>query len=379
MTEEGEPMIKTMTFRQDIAAQIPPVLPGCRIPEFRNGLIVRMPNHLGDAVMALPALSALKKILPEYCGLFVITPENLAPLYRALTIVDAIVTLKQPHRFFSADELKNIHRLRPGAALLLNHSFRDVLSLKLAGVKYLYGTAIRCRGMFLDGKFPALPHSESHQALRYLSIALALGGAIPQPFMPELVLPVPPDELPGRIKDLFPHPLLLTIAPGAGCGTAKRWPEKYFAAVAKYWIRRGGIVALTGSNQDFDICQNIQQELPENKCFNLCDKTELHELMQILRFSAFTLANDSGTMHLAAALDSPGLAVFGPTDCKDTGPLSPDWTIVRRDEKCAPCCQRKCPANNAVCMKKITPLQLIRIVRKSAKELNLPLEKYFHR
>lgn len=377
-------MIKTICFHQDVAGFSLTDFAVQQIPELRNGIIVRMPNHLGDAVMALPALASLRTVLPEFCGLFVITPEHLAPLYRALKIVDALVTLKRPHRFFTAGERKEIRKLRPGAAVLFNNSFRDVLSLKFAGVKYLYGTAARCRSILLDGSFtfPPTPRngkSASHQALRYLSIAKALGGTMPEPFMPELFPPVPPDELPGKVKDLFRHPLLLTIAPGAAYGAAKCWPWQYFAAVAGYWIRRGGIVALTGSSKDFNTCKKIQQQLPEKKCFNLAGKTGLHELMHLFRFSAFTITNDSGAMHLAAALRVPGMTVFGPTDHGDTGPVSPDWLLVTANAACAPCRRRVCPGKDAVCMKKITPLQVIRIVKRTAKELNLPFGRYFRR
>ncbi len=377
-------MTKTVFFRQDVSTLTPESFSRYQIPEFRNGIIVRMPNHLGDAIMALPALSSLKTILPAHCGLFVITPKKLAPLYRALEIVDAIVPLKRPHRFFTASERREIRQLRPGAAVLFNHSFRDVLSLKLAGIKYLYGESSRCRGFLLDGKIPFRRHpgsgrSGSHQATRYLSLALALGGRMPDPFIPELHPPVPPDELPGEIKDLFRHPLLLAIAPGAASRNSKCWPGEYFAAVAGYWIRRGGIVVLTGSENDHEVCARIMETLPGNKCFNLCGRTGLHELMQIFRFSAFTLANDSGAMHLAAALRAPGMSVFGPTDWADTSPLSPDWLLLCRNEKCSPCRRKKCPRQDVACMKKITPLQFIRILKNRTEELNLPLGKYFHR
>ncbi|MBR2344312.1 MAG: lipopolysaccharide heptosyltransferase II [Lentisphaeria bacterium] len=355
-----------------------------QIPDFHNGLIVRMPNHLGDAVMALPALCALKSILPRHCGLFVITPESSASLFQALPEVDAVIQLKQPHKFYSRSEVKEIRQLHPGAAVLFNHSFRDAVSLKLAGVKFLYGEPGRCRGWMLTGKFPFPCHrkgecSQSHQAMRYLAIAEALGGKYPQPFMPQLIPSIPPDELPDNIMSLLRHPLLLTIAPGAAYGAAKRWPHEYYTATAAYWIRRGGIVALVGVPNENGICTEIHSALPRNKCINLCGKTNLTELMHLFRFSAFAFTNDSGLMHLASALRCPGMTVFGPTDPGDTGPVSSTWKLIYAKEKCSPCLRRVCPKGNAVCMKKITPSQVIRILNDSAKELKLPLGKYFHR
>ena len=376
---------KSGVFVQDVSQFTPDVhFNTHQIKEFHNGVIVRMPNHLGDAIMALPALAALKTALPEFCGLFVIAPASAAGLYRSVPLVDAVIRLEHPHHFYSADERRAIRKLRPGAAVLFNHSVRDAISLKLAGVPQIFGEPTRMRSLLLSGKFPFPPlkrgqNSPSHQAMRYLAIAEALGGKRQSPLMPRLRIPCPPDELPEYIRCLFHHPLVLTIAPGAAYGAAKRWPHESFATVANYWIRRGGIVVLVGSAVECGICASICSDLPEGKCFNLCGRTELHDLMQIFRFSAFIITNDSGLMHLAAVLDRPGLTLFGPTDPHDTGPLSTRWCLLYQKEPCSPCLRRECPKGNAVCMKKITPAQVIRIVRDEARELHLPLGRYAHR
>jgi len=358
--------------------------PRREIPRFRNGLIVRMPNHLGDAVMALPALAALKTILPENCGLFVIAPAFTVQLYHALPFVDDVVSLDSPHRFYSKEELQEIRQLRAGAAVMFNHSFRDAVSLKRAGVPLLYGEPTRMRSWLLAGKFPFPARkkgqpSDTHQAMRYLAIAEALGGQVQPGLMPRLCPPCPPDELPARVKDLFGHPLLLTIAPGAAYGAAKRWPHEYYAAVANYWIRRGGIVALVGAPSESGICNMISAALPAKKCANLCGKTSLYDLMQLFRFSAYALTNDSGLMHLASALKCPGLTVFGPTDFKDTAPVAENWKLLYGNAPCSPCLKRVCPQGAAFCMTGITPKMVIKELLKSAKELKLPLGKYFHR
>ncbi len=355
-----------------------------RLSGLRNGLLVRMPNHLGDAVMALPALAALKKSLPAECGLFVITPAGNAQLYRAMDFVDDIIRLKKPHKFWSREELRQIRQLHAGAAVLFNHSFRDALCLKLAGVPALYGEPTRNRGCLLKGKisFPGKvkgQYSNSHQTMRYLAIAEAFGGSAPEKLMPEFHIPCGADEISGAVTPLFHHPLLLTLAPGAAYGAAKRWPHEYYAKVALYWIRRGGIVALCGSPAEKEICEAICKELPANKAFNLCGKTDLFALMYIFKFSAFAITNDSGLMHLGSAVGCPGLTVFGPTDLYDTGPVSDCWIMMHDREKCAPCLKRVCPKGDPVCTKKITPSMVIRVLKSDAERLKLPLEKYRHR
>jgi len=365
-----------------------PELPGIPVPfekippgNFRNGVIVRMPNHLGDAVMALPALAALKQIIPANCGLFVITPAGISQLYRALPFVDDIVPLARPHKFWSRGEIRMVKRLRRGVAVLFNHSIRDAVCLKLARIPELYGEPTRNRGFLLKGKFPFPPkekgqYSSSHQAMRYLAIAEALGGKAIDSFMPEFTIPCAPGELTGVTPAVFYHPLVLTLAPGAAYGAAKRWPHEYYAKVGAWWIRHGGICFLCGSKAEADICEKIQKQLPGKRCFNLAGKTDLFSLMYIFRFSRFAITNDSGLMHLAAALKCPGLTVFGPTDLFDTGPVSSQWLMLHEREKCAPCLKRVCPYNHPVCTLKMTPTMVIRTLKEEAARLHIPLEKW---
>ena len=373
--------MKDNVIRQQLPLAAPTEkIPALKIKEFRNGIIVRMPNHLGDAVMALPALAALKKILPENCGLFVVTPAGNAQLYQALPIVDEIIRLEKPHKFWSKDEIKQVKMLRPGAAVLFNHSFRDALCFKAARVPELFGEPTRNRGFLLKGKIRFLPgkkgeYSPSHQTMRYLAIAGALGGTAVETFMPEFVIPCQPDELCGPAPALFYHPLVMVMAPGAAYGAAKRWPHEYYAKIAEYWIRHDGTVALCGSNSESGICEEILKKLPKDKAFNLCGKTDLFALMYLFKYAAFAITNDSGLMHLGAAMKTPGITVFGPTDLFDTGPVSDSWLMVHDREKCAPCLKRVCPKGNAVCTRKIVPSQIIRAIHKEAKRLQIPLVK----
>ena len=346
--------------------------------DWRNGLIVRMPNHLGDAVMALPALRALKSLLPAPCGLYVITPEPLRQLYAVLDCVDGAVCLKSPHSWWSLRTVRDIHALRMGAAVLFTNSLRDTISLRLAGMPRVYGAARRGRSILLTRsfRFPGRRSRElakAHQSKRLLAIAAALGADVSSPEMPEFDLSQMLVPLTNTLCSLARHPLHLILAAGAAYGAAKRWPEGNFRTVARYWLRHGGIVSVVGSAAEREVGDAVLAGLPGERCFNLCGETNLNTLMVLLKNAALCVANDSGVMHLAAALGTPGIAVFGPTDPAATGPVSDKWIMLYRKLPCAPCFKRVCPDNK--CIKAITAATVLRAVRELCRRHGVILQK----
>ena len=354
--------------------------PACPVPlhDWRNGLFVRMPNHLGDAVMALPALRALRGVLPPACALYVITPEPLRQLYAALKCVDGTVGFKDPHEWWEKEVREEIRALRMGACVLFNNSLRDVISLRLAGVPRLYGAAKRGRSILLtcSFRFPERRSRElaaAHQAKRCLAIAAAMGADVSAPAMPEFDLSKLMPPLTDAICALSRHPLHLVLAAGAAYGAAKRWPEQNFHKVAEFWVRRGGVVSVVGGASERDIGDMVLAGLPPERCFNLCGATSMNALMGLLKSAALCVANDSGVMHLAAALGTPGVAVFGPTDPAATAPVSDDWILLYKKLPCAPCFKRTCPDNK--CIKAITPAMVLRAVLELCRKHRVHLER----
>ena len=323
--------------------------------ELRNGIAVRMPNHLGDAVMALPALKALKEALPADCGLFVIAPRSLRQLYAVLDCVDGIFSLAQAHRLWSLRELRGLHAMRVGAGVLFNNSLRDAVSMRLSGVPRLYGADKRGRAVLLTRafRFPGRRSgslAKAHLAQRYLAMAAALGGRNADFSMPRFDLSEPLLSPTDVICALVRHPLHLVLAAGAAYGAAKRWPEENFRVVADYWLRHGGVVSVVGSTAERGVGNLVLKGLPAERSFNLCGKTSLNQLMLLLKGAALCVANDSGVMHLAAAMGRPGVAVFGSTDYSATGPIGANWKILYSGRACSPCFARTCPRNNPECM-----------------------------
>ncbi len=343
-----------------------PVFPVKSLPpeKMKDGILIRSPNWLGDAVMTLPALMQLKKMMPESCGLFVICPENLTGLFRALPFVAKIFPLQQTHRNWTTKEREQLKRINPGAAILFNNSLRDAIHLRLAGIHRLYGAAARCRGFLLHRSFKFERRKDAvlnglQHTCKYLAMVQALGAPPWQGELPEFNLPAFEQGLRHELMPLVSQKKLLTIAAGAAYGSSKRWDSESFNAVAAWWIEQGGTVAVLGSSSERAICQEAIKSLPPDKAQNLAGITDLTELMLILRHAAVSLANDSGIMHLAAALGTPGIALFGPTDPSATAPVSGNWKILYQQEPCAPCFKRECPRNTRACMTGLTPDMVI--------------------
>lgn len=331
---------------------------------WRNGMVVRMPNHLGDAVMALPALGQLRKIVPVNCALYCIAPAGQRALYHTLPFVDGVVGLGQVHKAWSREEFQALRQLRFGIGVLFNNSFRDALTMHLAGIPNLYGAKARCRSFLLRRAFSFPPRpdrkpAEIHHANRYLAIASALGAPAWDGSLPQFKLTPDVDELPAAITALCAHPKLLTIASGAAYGAAKRWPSECFREVAAHWVGQGGIVVVLGSESERPIGEEVVAGLDARKAYNLSGRTSLIELMHLLKNSVMTVANDSGIMHLSAAMGRPGVAVFGPTDYTATGPIGANWHLLYEKLECSPCFRRECPLGTQKCIRAITPAMVI--------------------
>ena len=364
-------MKKHEVIRLDIRRDYPaPPLESVTIPDgvWRNGLLVRMPNHLGDAVMALPALTMLRKRIPEHCSLQILAPEYQRPLYERLSMVDGFTGLRKLHRRWSGEEFMAVRRLRCGVGVFFTNSLRDALLLRLAGVGRLYGAAARGRGALLTHAFCFAPRrrgqpSGEHQANRCMALARALGAPEWDGRLPEFQFKIAPEELRPELAALIAHPRLLCLGAGAAYGAAKRWPAAGFREVARFWIEHGGIAAVAGGGAERQVGDEVIAGLDQRKAFNLCGRTGLTELMHLLRCSRLIVANDSGIMHLGAALGRPGVAVFGPTDLTATGPVSDSWWLIRGTADCAPCFRRECPGGSAGCIAGIGPGEVIGAVR----------------
>ena len=344
-----------------------PVFPKVKFKQsnWKDGIIVRTPNWLGDAVMAIPAMMQLKKSVPDNCGFFAVVPPALADLFKSLNFIDITMPLHRVHSAWSNSDIKKVKRLNPGIALLMNNSFRDAFYFRIAKVPKLYGASARGRSILLTKNFPFPKIKDKslnklHHAGRYLSMAYALGAPQWDGNFPIFDNLKEPEIMSAEVKKVLEVKKLLVVAPGAAYGEAKRWPSEYFAKVCDYWIKNGGEAAIIGTSGERAVTAEVATHLLPEKVHDLAGKTDLPDLLNILKHAKMCVANDSGIMHVSAILGKHGIAIFGSTDPTSTCPVSRRWKIMFEQQKCAPCFRRTCAFGHYDCLKKITPEMVIK-------------------
>ena len=160
---------------------------------------------------------------------------------------------------------------------------------------------------------------------------------------------------------------LLALCPGAEFGPAKKWPEAYYAEVARSWLEKGWQVWLFGSANDAAVCERINV-LAGGACENLAGQTRLEDAIDLLGMASFVVSNDSGLMHVAAALQRPMVAIYGSSDPGFTPPLAETARIERLGLDCSPCFKRECPLGHLDCLNKLLPERVIASMEKVMKQ-----------
>ncbi len=318
-------------------------------PAAISRVLVRAPNWLGDAVMALPALAAVRRTFPR-STLAVAAPPAVAPMFEEMVSA-------------APDEVLVVDRKNEGAviragrfdlAILLPNSFRSAWVVKRAGVPHRWGIASNGRGWLLTRKVRRAQKGR-HQSARYLDLMEALGVSgtddLPRVSVSTATRRRAQEFLARQGIDA--STTLVGLAPGAAYGHAKRWPPRRMAELAGRLGERGVICVLVGAGGDRDAGREIESALPASaRIVNLIGRTDLRLLTGVLERCQTFVSNDSGAMHLAAAVGIPVVAIFGPTDERVTAPLG-DREIIIEQVFCRPCMLRDCPIDHR-CMKRIT-------------------------
>lgn len=330
-------------------------------------IVVRASNWLGDAVMSTPAVQAIKKGRPDV-RLSVLTRAKLADYWRQVPGVDDVISIEPKESIF---DVSRKLRGKFEVAVVLPNSIRTGLEVWLAGIPRRVGVPGKGRKALLNQlilppkKRPAATEAKQHQLHHYLHIARSIGAEITvtseqEFFKPEVASPETTAETIPTAPNGRTHPnrLKLGLCPGAEYGPAKRWLPERFAETASTIAKRHECEwTLFGVAGDGPIGEIIHRQL-NGQCRNLIGKTSLRELIEELRQCGVLLTNDTGTMHLAAALGVPTVSVFGSTEPSLTGPLGPNHKILREQVECSPCFLRECPIDFK-CMKGVTVEQAV--------------------
>jgi len=337
-------------------------------------ILIRGTNWLGDAVMTTPALLRLREKFPD-AHIAQLTSEKLRELWIGHPAVDETISFAPGESVFTTGK-----KLRAGKfdlALVLPNSPRSAIEPWLAGIPRRIGCARPWRNFFLtqavaprvqavkmrkrseseiqrlisqnpESGNPVIPKS-AHQVFEYLNLTVAL-GANPETLAPQLF--VTSEEIESaRNKfglDKIGGPVF-GLNPGAEYGPAKRWPVENIIAAAKEIQQRTNCVwLLFGGKNDAAVASRIESAIrnPQSAIFNFAGKTSLRELMSLLKLCRVLLTNDSGPMHVAAALGTPVVAPFGSTLPELTGPGLPGdacHRLLKSDAPCSPCFLRECP------------------------------------
>lgn len=315
-----------------------------------RALLVRAPNWIGDAVMATPALAALRAGLP-HTRIAVLGRPAIRDVLAGHPAVD--VALVDDHRG-SHSGLAGRWRLageirRQGvdAVLLLTNSFGSALVAALARVPERVGYRTDGRGWLLTTALPPPRRPAPHMTDYYLGL-LAPWGLTGDPRGVSLAVTDAEREK-ARLRlaqwGLGPHDAPVAINPGAAYGSAKRWPAERFAAVARRLVRDGAPVLVLGAAPERALGEAIVAGLGP-RAINAAGDTSIREAMALLTWCRHLVTNDSGPMHLAAALGVPVTAIFGPTDPRATGPVGNRVAMLQHAVDCAPCRYRDCPIDH---------------------------------
>lgn len=332
-------------------------------------ILVIAPNWIGDCVMAQPLLRLLKQSYPHQ-PIDVLAPGWVAPVLRAMAEVDTVLETPFKHGSLQLRERwRFAQRLRQrgySAAYVLPNTIKFALLPWLAGIKQRIGY----KGESRYGLINIMHHDDpvTPRAMVVFYAALAYAPTFNAPTqLPRPVLRVAHaqiDEVLGNLG-LSAKNKLITFAPGAEFGNAKRWPAAHFAQLAHSILQAfpDTQIVLLGSPKDNAVCDEIEALCPS--VHHLAGKTSLDQAIALIASTAAVVSNDSGLLHIASALNRPVIALYGPTDPDHAPPFSDIAHALSLRLACAPCKQRECPLVHQDCMQKLSsemvwqPLQVI--------------------
>jgi heptosyltransferase-2 len=321
-------------------------------------ILVIGPSWVGDTMLMQPMLLRLKQRHPD-SRIDVLAPPWVSSLLQAIPEVNEVIINPFLHgslQLFARYQFgKKLRSKQYDQAIVLPNSLKSALVPYFAQIPLRTGFVGEMRYGLVNDARKLSKATLPLMVERFAQLAEDAGAEIPRPIAnPVLEVTATQRETALKKLNLQLGKPVAVFCPGAEYGPAKRWPIPYFAETAQRLQKHGFAIWLVGSGKDREIADKIIS-MGNPACRNLCGSTDLDDAIALLSCADLVISNDSGLMHIAAALDRPMLALFGSSSPEFTPPLSPKAEVVKLDLKCSPCFKRECPLGHFNCMMKITP------------------------
>ncbi|PKO91211.1 MAG: lipopolysaccharide heptosyltransferase II [Betaproteobacteria bacterium HGW-Betaproteobacteria-10] len=324
--------------------------------------LIVAPSWIGDTVMAQPMFARLHARHPGL-QLDALAPRWVAPVLQRMPEISDIVDSPFGHGQLSLKPRWRLARALAArqydAVYVLPNSLKSALVPFMAGIPQRIGFTGESRYGLIN-----IRHKLDKSALplmveRFAQLAEAPGSALPKPISYPKIRSTAAEQQKTLAELGLERPArIVAFCPGAEYGPAKRWPATHFAALAKQLAEHGCTIWLFGSPKDHAIAEEISQLAP-GLCRNLCGTTSLGQAVDLLAMAELVVCNDSGLMHVAAALDRPLVTLYGSSSPGFTPPLSEQADILSLKLDCSPCFKRECPLGHLDCLNKLAPERVL--------------------
>ncbi|MCX6593489.1 MAG: lipopolysaccharide heptosyltransferase II [Acidobacteria bacterium] len=309
-----------------------------------DNFLIRATNWVGDAVMSLPALHALRRAHPQ-AKMTILARPWVADLYGREPFCDELI----PWHGYQLKAIAELFSRRFDCAVLLQNAFGAALTVSLAMIPQRIGYDRDARGFLLNDaiQVPQPGEIPPHESFYYLEL-LRRAGLIDEPL---------PTVASIRLSGVQPNPhAQIGVSPGAAYGGAKRWlPERFAESALQLARQLNTKVMVFGTAGERDVCEQVAYMIRAEgiEAHNTAGQTTLRQFIDEVARCRVMITNDSGSMHIASAVGVPTVAVFGATNHITTGPTGTHARVVRHDVECSPCLQRECHIDHR-CMTRVS-------------------------
>ncbi len=344
-------------------------------PKKIKKILIFSTSWLGDAVITIPTIYGIRNLYPD-AWLAILAKDTIADIFKTVEAIDEIITFHKEKGYkkaFTVLKTSSMLKIKKfDRVFIFPNSLGSTLTCFLAGIPERIGFGSNGRGLFLTETVKRDRKILSKHQVHYYKKLLESMGKASFPQLPEIK--VPEENIKWAREFLFSKrdgskKFLVGINPGSTNGEAKQWLPERFGELAKklYKNRRCDIIIFGDTNSSL-LAGRINKDLG-NKAIDVTGKTDILQLTALLKECDLLVTNDTGPMHVACAVKTPVVAVFGSTNPVTTSPLGRDAVVIKKDMPCSPCWKRVCPERLHLCMKNISTAAVEKAVLEKLKLL----------